>query len=172
MLDGSDPMGRQDLNIFWQVVESYRGVVVVVNKWDLVDKDQNTMAKVEEMIRERTSPFMDIPIVFTSNVKKQRVLKALETALEVRQARASKIPTSELNDLMLPIIDHNPPPAWKGKYVKIKYITQIPSQTPTFAFFCNLPQYIRDPYKRFLENQLREHYDFTGVPIRLFFRKK
>ena len=172
MLDGSDPMGRQDLNIFWQVVESYRGVVVVVNKWDLVEKDQNTMNKVEEMIRERTSPFTDIPIVFTSNVKKQRVLKALETALEVRESRASKVPTSELNDVLLPIIDHYPPPAWKGKYVKIKYITQIPSQTPTFAFFCNLPQYIRDPYKRFLENQLREHYNFEGVPIRLFFRKK
>ena len=124
------------------------------------------------MIRERTSPFTDIPIVFTSNVKKQRVLKALETALEVRESRASKVPTSELNDVLLPIIDHYPPPAWKGKYVKIKYITQIPSQTPTFAFFCNLPQYIRDPYKRFLENQLREHYNFEGVPIRLFFRKK
>jgi GTP-binding protein len=110
--------------------------------------------------------------VFTSNVKKQRVLKALETALEVRGARASKVPTSELNDVLLPIIEHNPPPAWKGKYVKIKYITQIPSQTPTFAFFCNLPQYIREPYKRFLENQLRDHYDFSGVPIRLFFRKK
>lgn len=172
MLDGSDPMGRQDLNIFWQIVESYRGVVVVVNKWDLVEKETNTMAKVEEMIRERTSPFTDIPIVFTSNVKKQRVLKALETALEVRGARASKVPTSELNDVLLPIIEHNPPPAWKGKYVKIKYITQIPSQTPTFAFFCNLPQYIREPYKRFLENQLRDHYDFSGVPIRLFFRKK
>jgi GTP-binding protein len=172
MLDGSDPMGRQDLNIFWQIVESYRGVVVVVNKWDLVEKETNTMRDMEEMIRERTSPFTDIPIVFTSNVKKQRVLQALETALEVRQARASKVPTSELNDVLLPIIEHNPPPAWKGKYVKIKYVTQIPSQTPTFAFFCNLPQYIRDPYKRFLENQLREHYDFTGVPIRLFFRKK
>ena len=97
---------------------------------------------------------------------------ALETALEVRESRASKVPTSELNDVLLPIIDHYPPPAWKGKYVKIKYITQIPSQTPTFAFFCNLPQYIRDPYKRFLENQLREHYNFEGVPIRLFFRKK
>jgi GTP-binding protein len=172
MLDGSDPMGRQDLNIFWQIVESYRGVVVVVNKWDLVEKETNTMRDMEEMIRERTSPFTDIPIVFTSNVKKQRVLQALETALEVRQARASKVPTSELNDVLLPIIDHYPPPAWKGKYVKIKYVTQIPSQTPTFAFFCNLPQYIRDPYKRFLENQLREHYDFQGVPIRLFFRKK
>ena len=172
LVDATQGFEKQDQHIFWHVLDSYRGVVVVVNKWDLVDKDQNTMAKMEEMIRERTSPFMDIPIVFTSNVKKQRVLKALETALEVRQARASKIPTSELNDLMLPIIDHNPPPAWKGKYVKIKYITQIPSQTPTFAFFCNLPQYIRDPYKLFLENQLREHYDFTGVPIRLFFRKK
>ena len=138
MLDGSDPMGRQDLNIFWQIVESYRGVVVVVNKWDLVEKETNTMRDMEEMIRERTSPFTDIPIVFTSNVKKQRVLQALETALEVRQARASKVPTSELNDVMLPIIEHYPPPAWKGKYVKIKYVTQIPSQTPTFAFFCNL----------------------------------
>jgi len=172
MLDGSDPMGRQDLNIFWQIVESYRGVVIVVNKWDRVDKDHGTMMKVEEAIRSRIAPFTDVPIVFTSNVTKQRVLKALEMALEVRQARASKISTSELNDLLLPIIDHYPPPALKGKYVKIKYVTQIKSQTPTFAFFCNLPQYIKDPYKRFLENQLREHYNFSGVPIRLFFRKK
>jgi GTP-binding protein len=172
MIDGNDPMGRQDLNIFWQIVESYRGVVIAVNKWDLVEKDEHTMAKMEEAIRAKIAPFTDVPIVFTSNVKKQRVLKALETALEVRQARASKISTSELNDVMLPIIDHNPPPALKGKYVKIKYVTQIKSQTPTFAFFCNLPQYIKDPYKRFLENQLRDHYELSGVPIRLFFRKK
>ncbi|MDA0729802.1 MAG: ribosome biogenesis GTPase Der [Bacteroidetes bacterium] len=172
MLDGNDPMGRQDLNIFWQIVESYRGVVIVVNKWDRVDKDHGTMMKVEEAIRSKIAPFTDVPIVFTSNVTKQRVLKALEMALEVRQARASKISTSELNDVLLPIIDHYPPPALKGKYVKIKYVTQIKSQTPTFAFFCNLPQYIKDPYKRFLENQMREHYNFSGVPIRLFFRKK
>ena len=172
MIDGNDAMGRQDLNIFWQIVESYRGVVIAVNKWDLVEKDEHTMAKMEEAIRAKIAPFTDVPIVFTSNVKKQRVLKALETALEVRQARASKISTSELNDVMLPIIDHNPPPALKGKYVKIKYVTQIKSQTPTFAFFCNLPQYIKDPYKRFLENQLRDHYELSGVPIRLFFRKK
>jgi len=172
MIDGNDAMGRQDLNIFWQIVESYRGVVIAANKWDLVEKDEHTMAKMEEAIRAKIAPFTDVPIVFTSNVKKQRVLKALETALEVRQARASKISTSELNDVMLPIIDHNPPPALKGKYVKIKYVTQIKSQTPTFAFFCNLPQYIKDPYKRFLENQLRDHYELSGVPIRLFFRKK
>ena len=172
VVDATRGFEAQDLAIVSLVEKNKKGLVVVVNKWDLVEKETNTMRDMEEMIRERTSPFTDIPIVFTSNVKKQRVLQALETALEVRQARASKVPTSELNDVLLPIIDHYPPPAWKGKYVKIKYITQIPSQTPTFAFFCNLPQYIRDPYKRFLENQLREHYDFQGVPIRLFFRKK
>ena len=152
-------MGRQDLNIFWQVVESYRGVVVVVNKWDLVEKRPKHHGQ-----GGGDDSRADLAVHGHSHrvhVQREKAagVEGLETALEVRQARASKVPTSELNDVLLPIIDHYPPPAWKGKYVKIKYITQIPSQTPTFAFFCNLPQYIRDPYKRFLENQLREHYN-------------
>lgn len=172
LLDAEDGLERQDLHIFWQVVESYRGVVIVVNKWDKIEKDNNTMAAFEEKIRERIAPFTDVPIVFTSNVKKQRIFKALETALEVQQNRSRKIPTSQLNEFLLPIIDHNPPPMYKGKYVRIKYVTQITSQTPTFAFYCNLPQYIKDPYKRFLENKIREEYELSGVAVRLFFRKK
>ena len=172
LLDAEDGLERQDLHIFWQVVESYRGVVIVVNKWDKIEKDNNTMAEFEDKIRERIAPFTDVPIVFTSNVKKQRIFKALETALEVQQNRSRKIPTSQLNEFLLPIIDYNPPPMYKGKYVRIKYITQITSQTPTFAFYCNLPQYIKDPYKRFLENKIREEYELSGVAVRLFFRKK
>ena len=172
LLDAEDGIEKQDLHIFWQVVESYRGVVIVVNKWDKIKKDNNTMAAFEEKVRERIAPFTDVPIIFTSNLKRQRILKALESALEVYQNRSRKISTSQLNDYLLPIIDYNPPPTYKGKYVRIKYVTQLPSQTPTFAFYCNLPQYIKDPYKRFLENKIREEYDIAGVSIRLFFRKK
>ena len=165
-------MEKQYLHIFWQVVESYRGVVIVVNKWDKIDKENDTMAVFEEKVRERIAPFTDVPIIFTSNVKRQRIFKALESALEVHQNRSRKISTSKLNDYLLPIVDHNPPPTYKGKYVRIKYVTQLPSQTPTFAFYCNLPQYVKDPYKRFLENKIREEYDLSGVTVRLFFRKK
>jgi len=172
LLDAQDGMNRQDISIFYQVVNSYRGVVVLVNKWDLVDKDQSTHENFKKALLEKMSPFTDVPIIFTSNVTKQRILQALETALRVYENRKMKIATSKLNDIFLPIIENRPPPAIKGKYVKIKYITQITSQVPTFAFYCNLPQYIKDPYKRFLENQMREHFDFAGVPIRLFFRKK
>jgi len=172
LLDAEDGIEKQDLHIFWQVVESYRGVVIVVNKWDKIKKDNNTMAAFEEKVRERIAPFTDVPIIFTSNLKRQRILKALESALEVYQNRSRKISTSQLNDYLLPIIDYNPPPTYKGKYVRIKYVTQLPSQTPTFAFYCNLPQYIKDPYKRFLENKIREEYDIAGVSVRLFFRKK
>ena len=172
LLDAQDGMNRQDISIFYQVVNSYRGAVVLVNKWDLVDKDQSTHENFKKALLEKMSPFTDVPIIFTSNVTKQRILQALETALRVYENRKLKIATSKLNDIFLPIIENRPPPAIKGKYVKIKYITQITSQVPTFAFYCNLPQYIKDPYKRFLENQMREHFDFAGVPIRLFFRKK
>lgn len=172
LLDAQDGMNRQDISIFYQVVNSYRGAVVLVNKWDLVDKDQSTHENFKKALLEKMSPFTDVPIIFTSNVTKQRILQALETALKVYENRKMKIATSKLNDIFLPIIENRPPPAIKGKYVKIKYITQITSQVPTFAFYCNLPQYIKDPYKRFLENQMREHFDFAGVPIRLFFRKK
>ena len=149
-----------------------RSISVDGNKWDLVDKDQSTHENFKKALLEKMSPFTDVPIIFTSNVTKQRILQALETALKVYENRKMKIATSKLNDIFLPIIENKPPPAIKGKYVKIKYITQITSQVPTFAFYCNLPQYIKDPYKRFLENQMREHFDFAGVPIRLFFRKK
>lgn len=172
LLDAEDGLERQDLHIFWQVVESYRGVVIVVNKWDKIEKDHTTMIEFEDKIRERIAPFTDVPIIFTSNVKRQRIFKALETALEVHQNRSRKIPTSQLNEFLLPIIEHNPPPMYKGKYVRIKYVTQLTSQTPTFAFYCNLPQYIKDPYKRFLENKIREEYELSGVTVRLFFRKK
>jgi len=172
LLDAEDGMERQDLHIFWQIVESYRGVVIVVNKWDKISKDHNTMAEFEEKVRERIAPFTDVPIVFTSNLKRQRIFKALELALEVNQNRGRKITTSKLNDFLLPIMESQPPPAYKGKYVRIKYVTQLPSQTPTFAFYCNLPQYVKDPYKRFLENKIRAEFDLSGVTIRMFFRKK
>ena len=172
LLDAQDGMERQDLHIFWQIVESYRGVVIVVNKWDAISKDHNTMGEFEEKIKERISPFTDVPIVFTSNLKKQRIFKALESALEVYKNRSKKISTSKLNDFLLPIMDRQPPPTYKGKYVRIKYVTQLPSQTPTFAFYCNLPQYVKDPYKRFLENKIRDEFDLSGVALRLFFRKK
>jgi len=172
LLDARNGMEGQDQHIFWQVVNSYRGVVIVVNKWDLIEKDHKTMAAYEATLREKIAPFTDVPIVFTSNVTKQRVLKAFEVAMEVYHNRNRRIPTSELNDVLLPLIDHQPPPMYKGKQVKIKYITQLPSQTPTFAFYCNLPQYVKPPYTRFLENHLRERYDFSGVVIRIFFRQK
>ena len=172
LLDAQDGMERQDLHIFWQIVESYRGVVIVVNKWDLITKDHTTMSDFEEKIRERIAPFTDVPIVFTSNLKKQRIFKALEASLMVYKNRSKKISTSKLNDFLLPIMDRQPPPTYKGKYVRIKYVTQLPSQTPTFAFYCNLPQYVKDPYKRFLENKIRDEFDLSGVSLRLFFRKK
>jgi len=172
LLDAEDGMERQDLHIFWQIVESYRGVVIVVNKWDKISKDHNTMAEFEEKVRERIAPFTDVPIVFTSNLKRQRIFKALELALEVNKNRGRKITTSKLNDFLLPIMENQPPPTYKGKYVRIKYVTQLPSQTPTFAFYCNLPQYVKDPYKRFIENKIRDEFDLSGVAVRLFFRNK
>jgi GTP-binding protein len=172
LLDATQGMERQDLHIFWQIVNSYRGVVILVNKWDLVEKDHKTMGEMEEAIRERIAPFTDVPILFTSNVTRQRVLKAFEAAMRVYENRRRRVPTSELNDLLLPIIEHQPPPMYKGKVVRIKYVMQIPSQTPSFAFYCNLPQYVKEPYQRYLENHLRKHYDFSGASLRLFFRKK
>lgn len=172
LLDAEQGMERQDLHIFWQVVKSYRGIVILVNKWDLIEKDHSTMAKMESEIRERIAPFTDVPIVFTSNLTKQRMLKAFEEAMTVYENRKRHISTSELNEFLLPIMDQQPPPMYKGKMVKIKYVTQIKSQTPTFAFYCNLPQYVKDPYKRFLENHLRRAYEFSGVTLRLFFRQK
>ena len=172
LLDAQNGMERQDQAIFWQVVSSYRGVVILVNKWDLVEKDTHTMKEFENAVRERISPFTDVPIIFTSNLTKQRILKAFEVAMEVFENRKRKISPSQLNDFLLPIMKNQPPPMYKGKMVRIKYVTQIQSQTPTFAFYCNLPQYVKDPYKRFLENHIRSEYDLSGVTIRLFFREK
>ena len=147
-------------------------MVIIVNKWDLVEKDTNTHKEYEQLIREKIAPFTDVPIVFTSVPNKQRIYKALETGAQVYKHMKTKISTSELNQKLLPVISATPPPAIKGKYVKIKYITQLKTSFPAFAFFCNLPQYVKEPYKRFLENKIRENYDFTGVPIQIYIRKK
>jgi len=149
-----------------------KGVVIVVNKWDLVEKDNSSVNQYTDYIKSKIAPFTDVPIVFTSVLEKQRVFKALEEAVHVYQNRIKKVKTSALNDYLLPVIDNQPPPAIKGKYVKIKYVTQLPTHTPQFAFFCNLPQYINESYGRFLENKLREKFDFTGVPVQIHFRAK
>ncbi|MGA9239387.1 ribosome biogenesis GTPase Der [Robiginitalea sp.] len=172
LLDGTRGFDGQVQNIFWLAHRNNKGIVILVNKWDLVEKDTNSVKEYTKRIKEVISPFTDVPILFISVKNKQRVLKALETAVEVYQSRSRRIPTSKLNDIMLPIIERRPPPATKGKYVKIKFCTQLPTPYPQFAFFCNLPQYVKDPYKRFLENQLREHFDFSGVPMSIFMRKK
>ncbi|HVS93142.1 MAG TPA: ribosome biogenesis GTPase Der [Mucilaginibacter sp.] len=172
MIDAVEGIESQDINIFHLAEKNKKGVVIVVNKWDLIEKNNKTTKVFEDMIREKIAPFTDVPVVFTSVTEKQRVLKVIETAEKVYENRAKKIPTSKLNDELLPIIESFPPPAIKGKYVKIKYITQIKGVSPMFAFFCNLPQYIKEPYQRFLENKLRENFDFSGVPLQLFFRQK
>lgn len=173
MLDASQGLEQQDLNIFSLAQRNHKGIVIVVNKWDLVEKDTNTHRDFERLIKERISPFDDVPIIFTSVINKQRIFKVLEAARAVYEARSRRISTSELNDIMLPIVkEQNPPPSVKGKWIKIKYITQLPTPYPQFVFFCNLPQYIRDPYKRFVENRMRELWDFHGVPMSIFFRAK
>ena len=172
MLDATRGVEGQDQSIFHLIHRNKKGVVVVVNKWDLIEKDNHTMKKFEQEIYEKFAPVTDIPIVFTSAVTKQRVLKILEEAMRVYQNKRKKVPTSQLNDVLLAAIDAYSPPAYKGKYIKIKYVTQLPSYNPCFAFFCNLPQYIKEPYKRYLENKIRSNFDFTGVPIQLFFRQK
>lgn len=172
MIDATEGIESQDINIFKLIEKNHKGVVILINKWDLVEKDTKTSKEFEERIREKLAPFVDVPIVFTSALTKQRVMKAIETANEVYQNKTKHIPTSKLNDVMLEIIQNYPPPSLKGKYVKIKFVTQIPGRAPAFAFFCNLPQYVKEPYKRFLENKLRENFDFTGVPITIFLRQK
>lgn len=172
MIDATEGFESQDMNIFHLAKKNHKGVVILVNKWDLVEKDHKTTDAFTKIIKEKIAPFIDVPIIFTSVPKKQRIYKALETALEVFNNRQMKIKTSELNDFLLPIIENNPPPATKGKYIKVKFITQLPTHFPAFAFFCNLPQYVKDPYKRFLENKLRDQYNLSGVPIEIFFRKK
>lgn len=172
ILDAQEGIESQDINIFTLAEKRKKGIVILVNKWDLVEKDNKSTQEFEKKIKEKISPFTDVPIVFISVLNKQRILKAIEVAVDVYKNRIKKVPTSKLNDVLLPIIDHYPPPATKGKYIKIKYITQLNGPVPTFAFFCNLPQYIKEPYKRFLENKLRENFDFTGVPLEIFFRQK
>lgn len=172
MIDAVEGIQKQDLSIYYIIERNSKGVVVLVNKWDLVDKDQNTMIQYEENLRQQLAPFNDVPIIFTSTISKQRIHKALEATMMVHENRTKKIPTSKLNDVMLEIIEATPPPALKGKYIRIKFVQQLPTHSPSFAFFCNLPQYIPDSYKRFLENRLRENFDFCGVPIKIFFRKK
>lgn len=172
MIDAEEGIGKQDLNIYYVIEKNSKGIVVIVNKWDLIEKDHTTMGEYEDKIREQLAPFNDVPIIFTSTITKQRIHKAIETAMDVYHNRTKKIATSVLNEVMLKIIETTPPPSLKGKYVRIKYVQQLPTHAPAFAFFCNLPQYIPDSYKRFLENRLREEFDFTGVPIKIFFRKK
>jgi len=172
MIDAVVGLTAQDINIFSLAERNKKGIVLLVNKWDLVDSKEKKIKTVEEDIRKKLMPFSDVPIIFTSVLHKQRIHKALETALEVFQHRKQRISTSMLNKIMLPLIQHYPPPALKGKSIKIKYVTQLPGANPHFAFFCNLPQYIRDPYRRYIENQLRQNFQFQGVPISIHFRAK
>ena len=172
MLDAQQGLESQDLNIHNLIVRNRKGCVIVVNKWDLIEKGNNTMKEWKEALAKRLAPFNDIPIIFTSALNKQRILDVLQTAIRVYESRSRRISTSEFNDYMLPIIEETPPPSTKGKYIRIKYAMQLPTPTPQFVFFCNLPQYIRENYRRFLENHLREHWDFSGVPIQIYFRQK
>jgi GTP-binding protein len=173
MLDATAGLEAQDLNIFSLAQRNNKGVVVVVNKWDLVEKDTHTTKVYEEQIRSKIAPFTDVPIVFTSVTNKQRIFKVMELAKMVYENRAKRISTSKLNDELLTLVkETNPPPIYKDKRIKIKYITQLPTAYPAFVFFCNLPQYIKDPYKRFVENRMREMFDFTGCPMKLYFREK
>ncbi len=173
VVDATRGFDGQVQNIFWLAERNRKGIVVLVNKWDLIEnKENNTPKEFEAHIKKQLEPFTDVPVVFISALTKQRIFKAIETAVEVYQNRSQKIKTSVMNDTMLPIIENYPPPAYKGKFVKIKYCMQLPTPQPQFAFFCNLPQYIRDPYKRYVENKLRTAFNFTGVPIQIYFRKK
>jgi GTP-binding protein len=174
MIDATRGIEAQDMNIFSLVQKNKKGLVIVVNKWDLVEnKDQKVINTFEAAIRERTAPFVDVPLIFASALTKQRIFKILETAKEVYDIRKTKIPTHQLNEVLLPIIENTPPPINKGKVVKIKYITQLPkTAVPSFVFFCNLPQWVKEPYKRFLENQIRKHWNLTGTPINVFMREK
>ena len=172
MLDAERGIEAQDLAIFSLIQKNKKGMVILVNKWDLVEKDNSSVKMFQNEIRERIAPFTDVPVLFISALTKQRIYKALETAMEVYHNRKQKIKTSELNDVMLKVIEAYPPPAWKGKNIKIKYCIQLPSAAPGFVFFANLPQYIREPYGRYLENKIREKFNFSGVPIQIFFRQK
>ncbi|MAX04925.1 MAG: ribosome biogenesis GTPase Der [Flavobacteriales bacterium] len=172
VIDAERGFEAQDQRIFHIADRNKKGIVILVNKWDLLDKSTETAKKFKEQIRKKIAPFTDVPIVFVSALERQRLLKGLETSIQVHNNRVQKISTSRLNEVMLPLIVHVPPPAIKGKYIRIKYCTQLPTNTPTFVFFANLPQYIKEPYRRYIENQLRDNFDFSGVPIQIYFRKK
>jgi GTPase len=172
MIDATLGFETQDMNIFSLAEKNRKGIVILVNKWDIMEKSTNTSRDFEEKIKNDIAPFTDVPIIFISALTKQRVFKVLEVAKQVYENRIRKIPTSKLNEKLLPMIERNPPPTIKGKQIGIKYVMQLPTHAPSFAFFCNLPQYVRDPYKRFLENKIREAYEFSGVPIQIFLRKK
>ncbi len=172
MIDATRGLESQDLNILSLILKNNKGLIVLVNKWDLVEKETNTTKNLEKAIRERTAPFTDYEIVFISAINKQRIHKILDLIESTNNNRTRKIPTATLNSVMLDIISRTPPPSPKGKHIKIKYITQLPTYSPSFAFFCNLPQYVKEPYKRYLENRIRENFAFTGVPIRIFLRNK
>ena len=172
IFDATRGFDGQVQNIFWLAHRNNKGIVILVNKWDLVDKETNSVRDYTQKIKEAMEPFTDVPIIFISVLEKQRIFKAIETAVKVFENRSKRVPTHKLNDVMLPIFENRPPPSLKGKYVKIKFCTQLPGHYPQFAFFCNLPQYVKDPYKRFIENQLRNQFDFEGVPITVFMRKK
>ena len=172
LLDGTLGMEGQDLNIFRLIIRNRKGIVILVNKWDLVKEENKIMNKHISQIRDKIAPFQDVPVIFVSAINKQRIFRVLEEGMQVYQRRTQKIPTKKLNEVMLRAIEENPPPASKGKYIRIKYVAQLPTHAPTFAFFANLPQYIRDPYRRYLENYLRREFDFTGVPVQIFFRQK
>ena len=172
MLDAQQGLESQDLNIHNLIVRNRKGCVIVVNKWDLVEKESNTMKEWRAFLQKKLAPFSDIPIVFTSALNKQRILEVLQQAIRVYNSRRRRIPTSELNDYILPIIEDYPPASTKGKYIRIKYATQLPTPTPQFAFFVNLPQYIKEPYRRYIENKIREHWDFSAVPMQIYFRQK
>ena len=172
MLEAQQGLESLDLNIHNLIVRNRKGCVIVVNKWDLVEKESNTMKEWRAFLAKKLAPFNDIPIVFASALNKQRILEVLQQAIRVYNSRRRRIPTSELNDYILPIIEAYPPASTKGKYIRIKYATQLPTPTPQFAFFVNLPQYIKEPYRRYLENKIREHWDFSGVPMQIYFRQK
>jgi GTP-binding protein len=172
MIDATRGFESQDQNIFWLAEKNRKGVIILVNKWDLIEKDTMSTKLYEDKIRQEIEPFTDVPILFTSTLTKQRLLKALEETVKVFENRKKRISTSKFNDVMLKVIENYPPPALKGKYVKIKYCMQLPTPTPQFVFFANLPQYVKDPYKRFLENKIRENFDFSGVPIDIYIREK
>jgi len=172
MVDATTGFEAQDINILHLIEKNRKAVVMVVNKWDLIEKGTNTHLDFENEIRKKTAPFTDYSIVFTSVIKKQRIFKALEAANEAFQNSRRRIATSKLNEVLLPIIESSPPPVFKGKYVKIKYVTQLPTKFPAFAFYCNSPQYVKEPYLRFMENTIRKHFDFKGIPVQLYFRNK